>query len=53
MINISSKTGMETLSARIYLRFSSPKTLDLGYLSFIANGHSEIHGRGNVVDSES
>lgn len=53
MINISSKTGMETFSVRMYLRFSPPKTLNLEYLSFIVNGHSKIHERGNVVDSES
>lgn len=54
MINISSKTGMETLSARMYFHFPPCEGIGLkGYLSFVANGHGEVHGRGNVVDSKS
>lgn len=54
MINISSKTGMETFSARMYFNLSPFEGIGLKeYLRFIANGHGEVHGRGNVVDSKS
>lgn len=55
MMSLSGKTGMETLSSRVYFIqfFNTGKAGIKGYLNFIANGNGEVHGKGNVVDSKS
>lgn len=54
MINISSKTRMETFSTRMHFNFSPFEGTGLKeYLRFIANGHCEVHGRENVADRKS
>lgn len=53
LLTLSSKTGMETRSSRMY--FSQPLTPEeaAGYLRLVAKGDGEVHGQGNVADDKS
>ena len=52
-MTLSSKTGEEAHSSRMFSRWLFTPEEVVGYLSFIAKDNGEVHGKGDVGDSKS